>query len=412
MSKTTPPEAIVDVAAVLLDRIDDLGLRLARRFIAELDTYRNPAQVPFETIQTSCTRNLTLMVRHFTSSAPLDPEPPKETGRLRAQQGVPLAETLHAFRIGFEFLWSELVAEARRHPSVTDAMLVDLAAEVWALSGEYSVAVAAAYREMSSELMLQREHERSVLVEALFTGVIADPATLGEASRILGLPPTGRYVVVAADVPAAGREALPGIENALRGAQITSAWRLLPDQQIGVLSLPEDREALALKALRKHRARAGMSPPYDTLTETPQALHFARLALAGMGTRRFGVARFDDNPLAMLAAAAPAEAERMVRVRLGPLLALPYEERARLLETLETWFSAGGSATTTGARLYLHANSIRYRLRRIEELTGRSLADPATVRDLGAALEALPVLTPRPHGRASPGNARRSSNGG
>ncbi|WP_194820046.1 CdaR family transcriptional regulator [Nocardia sp. XZ_19_385] len=391
MSKTTLPAVI---STVLLERIDSLALHLARRFLVELDTYRNETQVPFESIRVSCARNLTLMVRQFTSAVPSDPESARETGRLRAQQGVPLAETLHAFQIGFEYLWSELVTEARRHPAVTDAMLVDLAAEVWALSGEYAVAVAAAYREMSSELMLQREHERSVLVEALFTGVIADPATLGEATRILGLPPNGRYVVVAADVPAAGREALPGIESALRSAQITSAWRLLPDQQIGVLSLPEARDALALGALRKHRTRVGVSPHYDALTETPQALHFARLALRGLGTRPTGVARFDDNPLAMLVAAAPAEAERMVRVRLGPVLALPYEERTRLLETLETWFSAGGSAAATGARLYLHANSVRYRLRRIEELTGLSLTDPAAVRDLGAALEALPLLAP------------------
>ncbi|MFE3443586.1 PucR family transcriptional regulator [Nocardia sp. NPDC059180] len=392
MRRTEPPTAIIEVADVLLDRIDDLGLRLAQRFIVELDTYRDTDQVPFDTIRSSCTSNLMLMVRHFTSTAPVDPAPPKQTGRLRARQGVPLAETLHAFRIGFEFLWSELVEEARRHPAVTDALLVDLGAEVWALAGEYSVAVATAYREMSSELMLQREHERSMLVEALFTGVIADPATLGEATRILGLPRTGRYVVVAAAAPTAGREALPGIESALRAAGITSAWRLLPDQQIGVLSLPDDREAAALTTLRRHRACAGVSPPYDALTETPQALHFARLALAGLGTRARGVARFDDNPFGMLVAAAPLEAERMVQIRLGPILALPHDERERLLETLETWFNAVGSASATGELLFLHANTVRYRLRRIEDLLGRLLTDPSTIRDVGAALEARSVL--------------------
>ncbi|MFD7842184.1 PucR family transcriptional regulator [Nocardia sp. NPDC059764] len=389
MPRTTPPEAIVEVAGLLLATIDDLGLRLAQRFLAELDTYRNEAQVPFDTIRTSCTRNLTLMLRHFTTTAPVDPEPPKETGRLRAQQGVPLAETLHAFRIGFEFLWSELVSASRRHPEVTDAMLVALAAEVWALSGEYAVAVAAAYRETTTELVLQREHERSVLVEALFTGMIADPTTLGEATRILGLPPTGRYVVVAADAPATGREALPGIEIALHAAQITSAWRLLPDQQIGVLALPESRERSALKALRAHHTRVGISPPYDALPETPQALHFARLALTGLRDRPRGVARFDDDPLAMLIAAAPIEAERMTRVSLGPLLALPYEERERLLQTLRTWYAANGSAADTGRELFLHPNSVRYRLRRIEEVTGRSLTDPRAVLELGVALRAL-----------------------
>ncbi|MFE2957317.1 helix-turn-helix domain-containing protein [Nocardia tengchongensis] len=35
---------------------------------------------------------------------------------------------------------------------------------------------------------------------------------------------------------------------------------------------------------------------------------------------------------------------------------------------------------------------MRYRLRRIEELTDRSLNDPRTVLELGAALRALPVL--------------------
>ncbi|MFC9876004.1 PucR family transcriptional regulator [Nocardia salmonicida] len=392
MVRKSPPGPIADVAAALLARIDDLGLQLAERFIDELETYRNENQVPFDTIRTSCTRNLTLMVQHFTTAEPVDPEPPKETGRLRAQQGVPLAETLHAFRIGFEFLWSELVAEARRHPAVTDAVLVDLAAEVWALAGEYSVAVAAAYREMSSELVLQREHERSVLVEALFTGVIADPTTLGEATRVLGLPPRGRYVVVAAEVGVAGREALPGIETTLRRAQIISAWRLRPDQQIGVLALPANRESATLAALRKYQARIGMSPPYESLTDTPQALHFARLAVVGLGDRAAGVARFDDNPLGMVVAAAPLEAAHMVDMRLRELLALPHDDRLRLLETLETWFAAGGSAAATGERLYLHANTVRYRLRHIEKLTGRSLTDPAAVRDLGAALQAWKVL--------------------
>lgn len=91
----------------------------------------------------------------------------------------------------------------------------------------------------------------------------------------------------------------------------------------------------------------------------------------------------------MLIAAAPIEAERMTRVSLGPLLALPYEERERLLQTLRTWYAENGSAADTGRKLFLHPNSIRYRLRRIEEVTGRSLTDPRAVLELGAALRAL-----------------------
>ncbi|GJF33460.1 hypothetical protein KNE206_61600 [Kitasatospora sp. NE20-6] len=396
MSRPTPPAEIVEVAAALLPRHRELGERLARRMRAEVESYGNEALVPFESIRTSCIRNLELMLRHFVHTGPADLGPPQETGRIRAEQGVPLPETLHAYRIGFEFLWTEIVAEAHTHAAVGDAMLVSLAAEVWRLAGEYSDAVARAYRETTAALVLQREHERSALVEALFSGAITEVGTVAEAGRSLGLAAHGPYAVIAADVPAPGREALPGIENALRAARVRSAWRLLPDQQIGVASLAEPGgegdEDVLLRLLRKHPVRVGVSPAYASLRDTPQALRFARLALGGLRGKARGTARFDDSPLAMLVAAAPGEAARLTRVVLGPLLALPREERERLVETLEHWFAAGGMADAAGARLYVHANTVRYRLRRVEALTGRSLQNPRDLGDFGAALLALHLV--------------------
>ncbi|MFD0328184.1 PucR family transcriptional regulator [Streptacidiphilus monticola] len=91
----------------------------------------------------------------------------------------------------------------------------------------------------------------------------------------------------------------------------------------------------------------------------------------------------------MLVAAAPAEAARLADVVLGPVLALPGQERARLLETLEHWFAAGGSADEAARTLFVHPNTVRYRLRRIEELTQRRLTDPRAAGDLAPALAAL-----------------------
>ncbi|MGP8303978.1 hypothetical protein ACTPOK_39890 [Streptomyces inhibens] len=136
----------------------------------------------------------------------------RETGRARALQDVPLSDTLHAFRIGFEFLWAELVAEARDPHHVSSDTLVALSSARWRQVGDYSDAMTMSYREAAAELLLQREHERSVLVEALFTGAIADQSTLWETARPLGLPAAGPFIVVTAAVPAPGREALPGIE--------------------------------------------------------------------------------------------------------------------------------------------------------------------------------------------------------
>ncbi|MFE1314694.1 PucR family transcriptional regulator [Streptomyces sp. NPDC058755] len=387
--------SLSDVSAALLGRLPELGERMARRICAEVESYADESLIPFASLRESCTANADQLLGRFALAAEPDARPAEQTGRLRAEQGVPLADTLHAYRIGFEFLWSQMVDEAQRHPDVTDAQLVAGSSEIWAQFGRYAEAVAAAYREASAELALQREARRSALVEALFTGALADRTTLWETARQLGLPERGPYAVVAASVPDPGGEPLPGIEAALRQTGVQSAWRLLPGEQIGLLSLAHpDAETVSRRALRHRPARVGVSPRFDSLRDTPQALRFARLALAGLPGDGPGVARFDDSPLAMLVAAAPAEAARLVEVVLGPVLELPAPERTRLLETLGHWFTAGGVAAETANRLFIHPNTVRYRLRRIEKLTGRSLSDPAALVDLGTALHAL-RLVPR-----------------
>jgi hypothetical protein len=378
------------VVSALHARLPQLGERIAQRIRADVEAYRDESLIPYESLRRSCTANADLVLSHFSRADAADPSPARETGRIRAEQGMPLADTLHAYRVGFELLWTEIVEESRTHPEVTDAQLVSRSADVWALFGRYAEAVAAAHRETSAELALQREARRSALVEALFTGVIADRTTLWEAARELGLPEQGPYAVAVAAATAPGAEPLTGIESALREAQLPSAWRLLPDQQIGMVALTApNAEDTCVRVLRRARARVGLSPGFSSLRDTPQALRFARLALAGLPGSGPGVARFDDNPLAMLVAAAPAEAAHLVETVLRPVLDLPVVERARLLETVEHWFAAAGSAAEAAATLFVHPNTVRYRLRRVEELTGRSLTDPRAVAELGAALAAV-----------------------
>ncbi|MFF4399538.1 PucR family transcriptional regulator [Streptomyces sp. NPDC001480] len=378
------------VVAAIHARLDELGERLAERIRSDVEAYQDETLIPFDSLRRSCTANADLVLRHFHPAEAPDPGPARETGRIRAEYGMPLADTLHAYRIGFEFLWSRILEEARAHPEVSDTELVAGSAQIWALFGRYAEAVAEAHRETTAELSLQRQARRSALVEALLTGAIADRTTLWEAARELGLPERGPYAVVAAESAAPGTEPLAGTEAALRQAGLPSAWRLLPDQQIGLVALVTPAaENTAVRLLRRAHARVGLSPGFDSLRDTPQALRFARLALAGLPGSGPGVARFDDDPLAMVIAAAPAEAAHLVTVALGPVLGLPAPERARLLETLEHWFAAAGSAAGAADSLFVHPNTVRYRLRRVEELTGRALADPRTAADFRAALLAV-----------------------
>lgn len=59
-----------------------------------------------------------------------------------------------------------------------------------------------------------------------------------------------------------------------------------------------------------------------------------------------------------------------------PLLAHDLERRSDLVRTLRVYFASGANASEAADRLFLHRNSVLYRLGRIQSLTGLDLKDP------------------------------------
>jgi sugar diacid utilization regulator len=65
--------------------------------------------------------------------------------------------------------------------------------------------------------------------------------------------------------------------------------------------------------------------------------------------------------------------------RTGPLADVARydtEHRTPLLESLRVYLESFGDMVGAAARLHVHPNTLRYRLRRIRELTGLDLEDP------------------------------------
>lgn len=77
----------------------------------------------------------------------------------------------------------------------------------------------------------------------------------------------------------------------------------------------------------------------------------------------------------MLIGGEPGLAEDFASSLLGPLDELPDDQRERSRETLVAWVRHGGRAPAMAAALHLHAQSVRYRVRRLVELLG-DLEDP------------------------------------
>jgi hypothetical protein len=387
----TPDPHIVELSKRMLARASKLGKAMADLLCQEIDAYRDGSVVTKDQVAESCVANLTFVFHSLAADADVDVSPAERTGTERALAGVPLPAVMTAYRIGFRFMWEETLATARAAAIPTDSIL-DATARIFLAQDTFTQAMSTAYRQQLTVQILEREEERSALVEALLSQRITNTQSLWEAADLLRLPTSGPYVVVAAELPAIGKLGLPTIENKLSIRDIRSAWRLLPDLQVGIVHLRGPATAKSLdtvvEVLRQAAtARVGISPAFHELAETSDALRFARLAVTGKPSLDSLVAVFDDSMLAVAAVSAP---EVMAKIRssvLGRVKALPAEECALLLDTFQAWVEAGGSANDTAAKVYCHPNTVRHRLHRIEELTGRSLSRPKDLAELCLAFE-------------------------
>ena len=252
-----------------------------------------------------------------------------------------------------------------------------------------ATALVAGYRDEQKRQLLADASQRANLIDSLLEGRAFDEWSLREVAGSLRLPINGPFVVVAAHVPTVGDEPLPEIESKLRSLDIFSAWRLLPDVQVGIVHVTSDQKLDTVVALmsRTTTARVGVSAAFKDLRDTPGALHVARVMLRGPTDSTSSVAVFDGSILATAAVSAPEVMVQTVGAALDCFGDLPDEEREMLFETFRVWRDTDASVGGAAEVLFCHPNTVRHRLRRIEKRTGRSLSRPRDVAELCLAFE-------------------------
>ena len=252
-----------------------------------------------------------------------------------------------------------------------------------------TTAVVAGFREEQKRQLLGETSQRPFLIDSLLEGRAVDRWSMRETASSLRLPASGPFVVMAAKVPAIGREALPEIESKLRGRDVYSAWRLQPDLHVGIVHVKSERRLDEIVALvsRLTTNRVGVSARFGDLRDTPQALHFARVMLRGRHDEAGPVALFDGSILTTAAVSAPDVMVKLIGNALDGFDDLPDDEREMLFETFRVWQENDGSVRSVAEVLVCHPNTVRHRLRRIEKRTGRSHSRPRVVAELCLAFE-------------------------
>jgi len=100
-----------------------------------------------------------------------------------------------------------------------------------------------------------------------------------------------------------------------------------------------------------------------------------------------------DEHMSTLLILSDEELTRALRAaRLAPLDQLRPAQRDRLAETLLVWLQHGGNANEVATLMHVHPQTVRYRLRQIDELFGGELRDPDGRFELEIALRARQLL--------------------
>jgi hypothetical protein len=382
-------QQVAEIAEALHERTDELAPVVARAITREVTLYQTATAVPFEVIVSGCAANMQPIFSAIAEDAAFDPTAAAEMGLRRAGEGVPLASLLEAYRVGFHCVWDAVIAESAMQNHVNGEALRVLTAKVSAAQDIYTNAMATAYRAERARRMLTDESERSVLIDSVLHGRLFEQWSVWEAADYLRLPTEGPYVVVAAEVAAIGTEALPEVESKLRSIDVHSAWRMLPDLQVGIVHVKNDKHLESVVALvsRIATTRVGVSARFNDLRDAAQALRYARITLRGRPDEGLRVTQFDGSILATAAVSAPEVMVKLVTPIIKCFAELAHTERDILFDTFRVWLENDGSLRVAGELLFCHPNTVRYRLHRIEQRTGRSLAHPRDVAELALAFE-------------------------
>jgi PucR C-terminal helix-turn-helix domain len=327
----------------------------------------------------SCQRNLRLWHQWLASGgepAPAALDELRESVRARADEGVPLEDLLHAYRIAGRMGWQML----RRHALPGEQQLLLDAAELLMLYVDMLCEVVAeTYLAEPERLVSEEERGARELVERI---VDATPLTVEErelAGR-LGVPLRDRYVPFAVAIPGASPRRHATLAARLRGDGRVAVTE--GDRVFGLALAPPEPGDLgegpqALLAL-------GEESPRATLATAREELQL--LVDHGRRTRLAGVLTPTSHALELLLARSPRIAKTLCACVLDPLAR--GGEGADLIHTLRTLVRCGFDRTDTSRALHVHRNTLGYRIRRIEQLAGIDLARPRDTAYVYLALAA------------------------
>jgi hypothetical protein len=319
-----------------------------------------------------------------TGVAPADADfdPLREWVRARAGEGVRLEDIVRAFGVGRQVAWELIRHHARQDES---DVLVDAADLLMRYADRVSAGVTDTYLAERDVLVSEEERLTRDLLERISSGAALDPRGLELAER-LGVTVESAYAAFVIVLPGHPPRRHAGLAAGMR----RRGWPLTitdGDRVVGLTGKPLDLGDVddgpdVLLTIADATPRGQLARAREEVVLLAE--HGRKVGLRGR-------IRAEDHLMEIIMSRLPGPAARLRAQVLKPLADPDHEE---LLHTLRTFVVHDYNHAATSETLHVHRNTVSYRLRRIEELTGLDLT---RARDLARVYLAVGIGAVRVH---------------
>lgn len=293
-------------------------------------------------------------------------------GAARALDGRPLPAVLRAYRLAGQEVTSRVEQLGRDRLAIADMM--DLARLWMACIDALSEAIYEGYATATERVSGDRAHALGDLVDDLLVGRQVTRTGLADRARELGLTLADRLTMVLLCPADPHTEVTPEALDGYLRARPDAPVPLRVRDGLGIALLATGRE-LDTAGLVQRRWR-GCRLANLTVTQLPSRFRLGANLLRHAPARAFRpdrhlLAEADAHVVGLLTRHADADPQRLAALVLAGVRA---GGLSHLTEGLDAYL-ATGSASSAAELLGVHAQTMRYRLRRLHELTGRDARD-------------------------------------
>lgn len=376
------PDAVTMEAAVhrLQLKAERLARECADRVFGELPTYTH---VPRNAVETSALRHVhralaALLQRQAPGADSVDEG---DLARERARQGVRVEEVLRGYRICLKVIRDEFVRQAAYVGLGTDKVAQGVQV-LWDVSDVVTVQLAVAHREITIQQASRAEEQRLDFLRSVLHGTISLDGVSVQSAEYGMAPDRLYYAVRARPIGSTStselRQALECLPSEHRGC---SAF-------VGVLDGDVAGLVTTVPSLGTLTAIVGVGAPRILESSVDSFRTASRLLTSAERLGLTGTFELGDLSWRVAVASEPELGELLIEKYLAPLHRQSAQFGALLEETLQAYLSADGKLRSVADGIHIHENTLRYRLRRFEMITGYSLASSRVAFEVLWALEA------------------------